>query len=121
MPPTPIRGDVWEVDFGEAEGYEQAGKRPAVVILRHDLFEVTHPLITIAIPITTQTRWYTAGCTVKLTRGDGGLKADSIALCHHIRVIDCKRLLSKCGTLSGQKLSEIEVALSLLLGLPSLR
>jgi len=49
--------------------------------------------------------------------GEGGLKHDSVALCHQIQVRGKARLLNRLGELSEDRLGEIEECLLDILGL----
>ena len=50
---------------------------------------------------------------------EAGLDHPSVALYHQIRVIDCRKLKNKIGELSLERLSEIEIAVVFVLGIPS--
>ena len=117
MPTEPTRGDIWLVNLGNATGHEQSGERPCIII-RQDAFYITHPGTTIVIPCTKKGESFTPGTTVKLPAGEGGLSFDSVVLCHQLRVVDCQKFLRQIGTLRSEKLSEIELTLGHVLGLP---
>lgn len=111
------RGDVWLVDLGQAkEDHEQAGRRPAIIFQTDDL----SPLSTIVIiPLTTQSRRAGFTNTVLIPAREAGQDRDSVALCHQIRALDRRKLIRKIGELGPERLSEIEIAVVFVLGLPS--
>ena len=111
------RGEVWLVDLGQPkEDHEQAGRRPAVVLQTDDL----SPLSTVVmIPLTTQPRRAGFASTVLIPAREAGQDCDSVALCHQIRALDRRKLIHKIGELAPERLSEIELAVLFVLGLPS--
>lgn len=90
-------------------GSEQSGIRP-VVIVSHDGFNTTLNWRTvIVVPRSTSINQARRDLTaIPLFRGEGGLKYDSLALCHQVTTIDKAKLLEKLGTLSSQEMIEIE-------------
>ena len=111
------RGEVWLVDLGQPkEDHEQAGRRPAVVLQTDDLSRLSTVVI---IPLTTQPRRAGFANTVLITAREGGQDRASVALCHQIRALDRRKLIHKLGELAPERLSEIELAVLFVLGLPS--
>jgi mRNA interferase MazF len=111
------RGEVWLVDLGQSkEGHEQAGRRPAIILQTDDL----SPLSTVVIiPLTTQSRRAGPANTVLIPAREASQDRDSVALCHQIRALDRRRLIHKIGELAPERLSEIELRVLFVLGLPS--
>ena len=62
----------------------------------------------LTIPLTTNLRRASLPSCVLISKSDGGLLADSVALCHQLRVIDKIRLQQKLGTLSQETLTKVE-------------
>ena len=110
------RGEVWLVDLGAPkEDHEQAGRRPAVIFQTDDL----SPLSTVVIiPLTTQLKRAGSVNTVLIPANEAGQDRDSLALCHQIRALDRRKLVHKIGGLAPERLSEIELAVAFVLGLP---
>jgi mRNA interferase MazF len=54
---------------------------------------------------------------VFISKGEGGLANDSVALCHQLRILDKTRLQRKIGTLSQQTLSTIESRMLFTMGI----
>lgn len=111
------RGEVRLVDLGQPrEDHEQAGRRPAVALQTDDL----SPLSTVVIiPLTTQPRRAGFANTVLIPAREAGQNRDSVALCHQIRALDRRKLTHKIGELAPERLSEIELAVLFVLGIPS--
>ena len=100
------RGEIWLANLNPTRGSEQAGIRP-VLIFQTDLLNRFATTV-LAIPLTTNLRRASLPSCVLVTRGEGGLVSDSVALCHQLRVLDKSRLQRKLGTVSQQTLSTIE-------------
>jgi mRNA interferase MazF len=112
------RGEVWLVDLGQPKGdHEPAGRRPAVILQTDDLLAVLNTAV--IVPLTTQSKRAGFANTVWIPANDAGQDVDSVALCHQIRVVDRRRLIHKIGELAPQLLSEVEVAVAFVLGLPA--
>jgi mRNA interferase MazF len=111
------RGEVWLVDLGTPrEDHEQAGRRPALIFQTDDL----SPLSTVVmIPLSTKLKRAGSANTVLIPAKEAGQEHSSIALCHQIRALDRRKLVHKIGELSPARLSEIELAVMFVLGLPS--
>ena len=77
------QGDIIKIDFDPAEGHEQSGYRPAIVV-SNDLFNAMCSL-TIVCPIT-----YTDKNHLFHVRLDGRTKTEGVVLCDQIRVLDLK-------------------------------
>ena len=108
------RGEVWFANLNPTQGAEQAGIRP-VIIFQNDLvsqFSTT----TLAIPLTTNQRRATLPICLPISRGDGGLVEDSVALCFQMRVLDKRRLIRKLGELSAETITELETVVLITLG-----
>jgi mRNA interferase MazF len=100
------RGEIWLADLNPIRGSEQAGVRP-VLILQNDLvskFSTT----ALTIPLTTNLRRASLPTCVHISKGDGGLASDSVALCHQLRVLDRTRLQRKLGSIRQSTLLTIE-------------
>jgi mRNA-degrading endonuclease toxin of MazEF toxin-antitoxin module len=108
---------VYWVDYPRANGHEQAGRRPSVV-LQDDSFAWKSPLV-FSIPLTTQTG-ATRYPSVVFVPADArnGLTADSYALVFQLRATDRQRFLGKLGDVSPAILAELYKALDALTGHP---
>jgi mRNA interferase MazF len=103
------RGEVHWADIMPRSGSEQGGRRP-VIIVSHDAFnEVPAWRSVIVVPISTSAAQKKRGPTaVYLPKGAGGLKKDSVALCHQITTLDRGKITEQIGTLTLDALKEVE-------------
>jgi mRNA interferase MazF len=100
------RGDVYDARLDPAEGSEQGGSRP-VVIVSQDIINASSPVVMV-VPCTTYRpgrRIYPSQTVVYAP--DGGLTVDSVLLGEQIRVLDKRRLLRRRGSLSESSLERI--------------
>lgn len=114
--PTIARGDIFAARLNPTEGSQQAGTRP-VLIVSNDSFNTVMPVVTV-IPITTLSpgrRVYAS--EVVIAKGEAGLRADSLALCHQIRTIAISRLGRRIGSTDPSTVDQIDDALRTHLGL----
>jgi mRNA interferase MazF len=109
------RGDIWLVDLHPTRGSEQAGVRP-VLVFQNELVSNFSTTI-LALPLTTNLRRASLPTCARLSRGEGGLASDSVALCHQLRVLDKTRLQRNSGTVSQQTLLSIENIMLFTLGI----
>jgi mRNA interferase MazF len=109
------RGDVVRVRLDWAEGSEQTGERPALV-LSPDVINRHSPIILIA-PITSKKteRIYPFEALVEL--GEGGLPMRSKVLLMQTRSLDKSRLLGYYGRLSDDTMQQVDQALKIAAGL----
>ena len=100
------KGEIWLVELPFANGHEQAGTRPALILAETDAN------IAIVIPLTSnlQALRFLNAIEVKPT-AENGLPEISIALVFQVRAIDKKRLKHKIGELENSVLKEIDSSL----------
>jgi len=111
------RGDLCPARLDPAEGSEQAGVRPVIVVSR-DAINAASPVV-IVVPCTTYRRGRRLYPShVLLSAPEGGLKADSVALAEHVRAIAITRLGPVWGSLSPASLQRLERALLIAMDLP---
>src|ERR1051326_5699156 len=99
---TVKRGEIWLATLNPTRGSEQAGTRP-VLILQHDVIRKYTTTI-LAIPLTTNLRRASLPSCVQISKGEGGLSSDSVALCHQLRVLDKTRLVRRLGAVRAKTL-----------------
>ena len=112
---TMRRGEIWLADLNPTRGSEQAGVRP-VLIFQNDLVS-SFSTTALTIPLTTNLRRASLPTCVRISKGEGGLANDSVALCHQLRVLDNTRLQRKLGTVTQPTLSLIESVVLFTLGI----
>lgn len=107
---------MFDARLDPVEGSEQAGIRPVILISR-DAINLASPVV-VVVPCTTfksERRIYPSQALIRAP--DGGMKADSLALCEQVRAIAKTRLLSRRGALSPETLRRIDQALLITLDL----
>lgn len=109
------RGEIWWANLSPTQGTEQSGVRP-VLIVQMDRANAASPH-TIIVPLTTKIRQKTLRSHVQLKAGDGGTTQDAVILCEQVRVIDKSRLRTRMGTLTSDRMNEVEAALKVILDL----
>jgi mRNA interferase MazF len=109
------RGEIWLADLNPTRGSEQAGTRP-VLIFQNNLIS-KHTATILAIPLTTNLRRASLPSCVQISKGEGGLTSDSVALCHQLRVPDKTRLLRRLGVVSERTISAIETCVMFTMGM----
>ena len=100
------RGEIWLADLNPIRGSEQAGVRPVLIFQNDTISRFTTTVL--AIPFTTNLRRTSLPSCVRISKDDGGLTNDSVALCHQLRALDQMRLQRKLGTVRQDTLSTIE-------------
>jgi mRNA interferase MazF len=111
---NPGRGEIWLADLRPTRGREQTGRRP-VLVLSVDFFNAGPADLIVVLPLTSTQR--DIPLHVKIGKGDGGIRKESVILCEAIRSISKDRLISRWGTLSREAVAEVEDRLRILLGL----
>ena len=111
------RGDIWLVDLNPVRGSEQRGIRPCLII-SNDVTNEYAPTVCV-VPFTSNLAGRRFPINVVLKREDTGLKVDSLLLCGQIRTVAKERLLRKLSVVKVERLSDVEKALKLYLGLTS--
>lgn len=111
--PIPARGEIWLVNFHPGRGSEQQGTRPAL-ILQNNIGN-QYSSTTIVAAITSTIKEYPV--TVVLEKGEAGLTHKSMINLAQLLTLDKSRLLKKMGTVSKEKLGEINEALKISLAL----
>ena len=112
------RGDIYWADMIPRSGSEQRGRRP-VIIVSHDGFNQTPDWRSvIVVPISSSMAQTLRGPTVvPLPRASGGLKKDSVAVCHQVTTLDRAKLTDSLGKLSQELLQMVDAALKAALDL----
>jgi mRNA interferase MazF len=111
---SPLRGEVWLIDFGDPVGRAQAGRRPAVVVSADALNE-SPAGVSVVVPTTTTRRGLPSH--VEIEPGRSGLDEVSYAKCEDIKSISEQRLISRLGSIEQAGLSQIGRVLGFLLDL----
>jgi len=95
------RGEIWLVSLDPAEGHEQKGRRPVLIISPDAFNQVTK--VPVVLPITTSGNFArTAGFAVSLT--GAGTKTTGVVRCDQPRALDL-------GARNGRKLENVPDAI----------
>lgn len=110
------RGAVYDIDFDPAQGSEQGGVRPGIIV-SNDLINISSEVV-IVVPCTT----YKLGrklyrSQVLINAIDGVLDKDSVALGEQLRAISKSRLSRYRGMLSEMVIAQLNMALSITIDL----
>ena len=108
------KGDIFYADMQGAIGSEQAGLRPCIVI-SNNIGNKFSPCV-IVVMVTSKLDKPSLPTHVILP-ANYGLSAKSIILCEQVRTLDKRRLKSFLGTLPFNKISELDKALKVSLGI----
>ena len=112
---TVKRGEIWLADLNPTRGSEQAGTRPVLIFQNNVINKYTTTIL--AIPLTTNLRRASLPSCVQISKGEGGLASDSVALCHQLRVLDKTRLMRRLGTVNQKTISAIESCVKFTMGM----
>lgn len=109
------QGEVWMVSLPLADGREQGGQRPAIV-LQDSIVGQGSPLVIVA-PLTSQLAALRFPGTWRLQPSEAnGLSAVSVAMVFQLRALDRDRLVKRLGRIEAQDLEAILGAQDGLLG-----
>lgn len=109
------RGDIFYSDLSPTVGSEQGGMRP-VVIIQNNTGNKYSPTVIVAA-ITSQITKAKLPTHVELKAKEYGLIKDSVVLCEQVRTLDKKRLKTKIGHISNEKMNQIDKATEVSVGL----
>ena len=108
-------GDIHWVDLPAANGREQRGRRPAVVV-QDDDYGGDLPVV-LVVPLTTvRAAMRFAGTTLIYPTAENGLQQASVALVFQIRAIDRRRIQERIGTVNAEVLNAMFEELGKLTG-----
>ena len=111
------RGDIFIADLGlnKANGSEQQGERP-VVIIQNDIGNKYSPTVIVSA-ITSQINKAKLPTHVEISSVEYGLNRDSVVLLEQIRTLDKKRLKEKIGHMTDVDMKKVDKALLISLNL----
>jgi len=105
----PKRGEVYWINFDPVQGSEQGGRRPAVVV-QNDRGNESAPTTVVAI-ISSAPLSRPYPFTVPLAAGEAGVPKAGHVNCAQIRTIALQRLEARAGTLSADRMRQVDAAL----------
>ena len=108
-------GDIHWVDLPAANGREQRGRRPAVV-MQDDDYGGDLPVVLVAPLTTARAAMRFAGTTLIRPTTENGLRQTSVALVFQLRAIDRRRIQEHIGNVSVEVLNAMFEELGKLTG-----
>jgi mRNA interferase MazF len=104
-----MRGEIYLAELTPRSGSKQRGRRPVIVVSHDGFNHVSAWRSVIVVPISTSAAQAHRGPTVvALHAGAGGLKKDSIAICHQVTTLDRAKLVQRIGVLDAQALVHVD-------------
>lgn len=103
-------GDIHWGDLPAANGHEQRGRRPAVV-LQDDDYAGDLPVVLVVLLTTARAAMRFAGTTLIRAMAANELRQTSVALVFQLRPIDRRRIQECIGTVDASVLQEMHVEL----------
>ncbi|HWE61953.1 MAG TPA: type II toxin-antitoxin system PemK/MazF family toxin [Chloroflexota bacterium] len=105
----PRRGEIYWVNLDPTMGTEIAKTRPAIII-SNDIGN-EHSARLIVAPITSSNTAKVYPFEVSIASGEGGLSQASKVVLDQIRALDKQRLGQRLGSLSGERMREVDSAI----------
>jgi mRNA interferase MazF len=115
-PPSPRRGEIWDVNWSPGRGAEQQGTRPALVIQNDRGNASSSYPLTIVASMSRTERELPLHVRIAPTH-ENGLTDYTDVKCEQVMTIEKSRLLRKRGSISGDELARVDNALKLSLSL----
>ena len=118
IPPSPRRGEIWDVNWSPGRGAEQKGTRPALIIQNdRGNASLSYPLTIVASMSRTERE---LPLHIRIaTSEENGLTDFTDVKCEQIMTIEKSRLMRRRGNITPDELSRVDVALKLSLNLLS--
>lgn len=101
--PSAGQGDVWDCQLNPAEGHEQAGRRPCLVVSVDQLGQGPSELA-IVVPIT---RTHRTALDVRIDPAEGGLTDVCYAQPYQVRTLSRQRLVNRRGAVGDTTLADV--------------
>src|SRR5213083_1940567 len=116
LPPSPRRGEIWDVNWSPGRGAEQKGTRPALIIQNdRGNASLSYPLTIVASMSRTERE---LPLHVRIAPSEeNGLSDFTDVKCEQIMTIEKSRLIRRRGSINSEELSRVDVALKLSLSL----
>ena len=112
-----VRGDIYYADLSPVVGSEQGGVRP-VLVIQNNVGNKYSPTVIIAA-ITSQLTKAKLPTHIELDKEKYHLIKDSVVLLEQIRTLDKRRLKEKISSIDDVKMSQVNVAMMISLGITS--
>jgi mRNA interferase MazF len=109
-----MRGEIYYADLSPAIGSEQGGTRP-VVVIQNNVGNHYSPTIIVAVLTSKQKK--NLPTHIEIPCNESNLSMDSTVLLEQVRTIDKSRLENYVGSVTEEKMQEINYAMLVSLGL----
>lgn len=110
------KGDLVWVKLPPPRGSEPAGRRPALVI-QSDAFNLSRISTIIIAAITSNLKFESMPGNIRLSKGEFGIPKPSVINLSQMHSIDRDYITEKIGTLSKEKLSDVDRGLKIIFDL----
>ncbi|MCK5420672.1 MAG: type II toxin-antitoxin system PemK/MazF family toxin [Deltaproteobacteria bacterium] len=110
-------GSIYWVDFSPAKGSEPKGRRPGLVIQNNVLNDSKLNTV-VMVAITTTLKFGDLPGNVILKKGEANLPKKCVVNVTQIKSVDKKSIKEEIGTLSAQRLKEVQEGIKLIMELP---
>ncbi|HYT35135.1 MAG TPA: type II toxin-antitoxin system PemK/MazF family toxin [Ktedonobacteraceae bacterium] len=116
IPPSPRRGEIWDVNWSPGRGAEQKGIRPALIIQNdRGNASLSYPLTIVASMSRTERE---LPLHVRISPSEeNGLTDFTDVKCEQVMTIEKSRLMRRRGGITSDELNRVDVALKLSLSL----
>ena len=116
LPPSPRRGEIWDVNWSPGRGAEQKGTRPALIIQNdRGNASLSYPLTIVASMSRTERE---LPLHVRISPSEeNGLTDFTDVKCEQVMTIEKSRLMRRRGGITSDELNRVDVALKLSLSL----
>jgi mRNA interferase MazF len=117
-PPSPKRGEIWDVNWSPGRGAEQQGIRPALIIQNdRGNASLSYPLTIVASMSRTERE---LPLHVRIAPSEeNGLTDFTDVKCEQVMTIEKSRLIRRRGFISAEELGRVDIALRLSLNVLS--
>ncbi len=113
---SPLRGEVWWIDWSPGRGSEQTGVRPGLIVQRDAANRNPSYPNTMVVAISTKGRDLPFHIRLKPSP-QNGLYETSFAKCEQTQTIGKERLVERIGRISNADLTRVSEGLRLVLDL----
>src|SRR5436190_20012166 len=116
LPPSPRRGEIWDVNWSPERGAKQKGTRPALIIQNdRGNSSLSYPL-TIAASMSRTEREISLHVRIAPSE-ENGLTDFTDVKCEQVMTIEKSRLIRRRGVITSEELGKVDIALKLSLNL----
>jgi mRNA interferase MazF len=110
-------GSIYWVDFSPGKGSEPMGRRPGLVV-QHDRLNDSKLNTVIVIAITSNMKFGDLPGNVVLKKGEANMPKNSVINVTQLKTVDKNSLKEKIGSLSRDRMSEVQEGIKLIMDIP---